>query len=302
MALRYLLYGSHMLKLIIDDRETETAKAFEEMTTSLDDIEVEVKRIDVGDFQFWLDDKLLLVIERKTYSDLAASIKDNRYREQKFRLKELTSPNSSSVCRVIYIIEGERPQTKKFDGLPTSTLESSLLSTVIRDNFPVITTKNQSETVLTLKLMLTLDNTTVLESPNNKDVVTSKFIETICKKVKQCDTGSATDLSSTGYAENVIHNKKKSKMTSEVTYISQLALVPGLSIKMAEKIAELYPSMSKLISAYDLVETRKEKEKLFEKVRFKINSNERNIGPAISKRLYEYLFNIEYSKEANCTS
>jgi ERCC4-type nuclease len=47
------------------------------------------------------DDILLLIIERKSISDLLASIKDGRYEEQSFRLL-----NSAEKHSIVYIIEG----------------------------------------------------------------------------------------------------------------------------------------------------------------------------------------------------
>ena len=45
-----------------------------------------------------------LIVERKTSNDLASSIRDGRYDEQKFRLR------NSGINNVIYLIEGKAKQ------------------------------------------------------------------------------------------------------------------------------------------------------------------------------------------------
>uniref|UniRef100_A0A182S9Q6 Crossover junction endonuclease MUS81 n=1 Tax=Anopheles maculatus TaxID=74869 RepID=A0A182S9Q6_9DIPT len=65
----------------------------------------EVRRLSVGDFVWIVKDDggreflLPYVLERKRIDDLASSIKDGRFHEQKFRLKQCGLPN------VIYLVE-----------------------------------------------------------------------------------------------------------------------------------------------------------------------------------------------------
>lgn len=48
-------------------------------------------------------DSILLIIERKTVMDLAASIRDGRYEEQGFRLNDAAVPNHN----IVYLVEGD---------------------------------------------------------------------------------------------------------------------------------------------------------------------------------------------------
>ena len=48
-------------------------------------------------------DSILLIIERKTVMDMAASIRDGRYEEQGFRLNDAAVPNHN----VVYLVEGD---------------------------------------------------------------------------------------------------------------------------------------------------------------------------------------------------
>ena len=67
------------MELIIDNRET-IKDYFQDKDY------VKIKNLDIGDYIFKYDDKDILIIERKTIEDYAASIKDGRHREQKQRL------------------------------------------------------------------------------------------------------------------------------------------------------------------------------------------------------------------------
>lgn len=97
-------------------------------------IEYELRHLKVGDFtwvarHYQTREELVLpyIVERKRIDDLGSSIKDGRFHEQKFRLKQCGIPN------VIYMIEnyGENQRT----GLPMSTLMQATTNTRIQDGF-----------------------------------------------------------------------------------------------------------------------------------------------------------------------
>ena len=92
------------MKIILDERETRLFHLVQEKCQELSfDIPIEKKVITLGDIHFVNDEKEVLIIERKSLSDLIASIKDGRYEEQSYRLI-----NSSGMYRshIVYIIEG----------------------------------------------------------------------------------------------------------------------------------------------------------------------------------------------------
>ena len=69
------------MNLIIDNRENDLIQLIEKL-----DINFEKKNLILGDISFNKDENELLIIERKTISDLVCSIKDGRHKEQKLRL------------------------------------------------------------------------------------------------------------------------------------------------------------------------------------------------------------------------
>ena len=68
------------IELLIDNRETKIKEHFKNKDY------VTIENLELGDIIFKYNNEIVLIIERKTLSDLAASIKDGRYNEQKKRL------------------------------------------------------------------------------------------------------------------------------------------------------------------------------------------------------------------------
>ena len=77
------------MKIVIDEREsTLYAKCIEVLQSSdLPTIVVSKQVLPLGDILFKTDeDSLVCIIERKSLTDLLASVKDGRYEEQSHRL------------------------------------------------------------------------------------------------------------------------------------------------------------------------------------------------------------------------
>jgi ERCC4-type nuclease len=152
-----------------------------------------------------------LVFERKTVADLVASINDGRYREQKQRLKS-TYP----FHRITYIIEGKLTKDK--------SLMSAIISSSYRDGFHLIHTDNMVETVW--------------------------YITEIQERMKKGKTVFNTENGD--YASSLkAKTKKSANLTPEMVYMMQLAQIPGISMKIAQDIATIYPSMSVLLKAIE---------------------------------------------------
>ena len=118
------------MKVIIDDRERDLMKDIG------DSFAYECKRLDLGDIHIChpLDENPMCIIERKSMSDLEASITDGRYREQKGRL-------ASSGIPVIYIIEDGSIKKHK-----EPMVKGAILNTQVRDRIPIIMSKGVAHT------------------------------------------------------------------------------------------------------------------------------------------------------------
>lgn len=95
------------MKVIIDERETELFEKCESIIRSSripSYVQLSKEVLNLGDVLIKTDDdKEVLLIERKSFQDLLASIKDGRYEEQSYRLLHSSGFPPHSV---FYLVEG----------------------------------------------------------------------------------------------------------------------------------------------------------------------------------------------------
>ena len=246
-----------MIELVIDNRERE-------LIEYLDNSKITIESLDIGDILFREGTEIIFVIERKTIKDLKASICDGRAREQKARLLNCGIPRN----RIMYLIEGniDLPLNHKIQGIPISTLLGSIINTQLRDDLKVYKTSSITETSLFIQKLL---------DKLNKDG--EKFF-------KQGECMSASKYAST------LKKKKKSNMTPEVWFISQLSLIPGITEKVAEKIVEKYPNVNSLVLEYERTPSHLQK-KLLADITFTLKTGKkRRIGDKISTKIFNYYY------------
>jgi DNA excision repair protein ERCC-4 len=120
-----------MIHVIVDDREahSDVVRALRE----IDDLEIEVKCLALGDY--WTDGKLL--VERKTFGDLADSIKDGRFFKQAIRL-------ASCTIRGAVILEGTSDDLSHHR-MRREAIQGALITLTIVLGIPVLRSKDESE-------------------------------------------------------------------------------------------------------------------------------------------------------------
>lgn len=91
-----------MMKVVVDIREQAFIEILEQKKELHSNIHFEYASLPIGDMIIYYDNSILYVWERKTLSDLLASIKDGRYKEQSHRLSHTCGGSS----KVVYLIEG----------------------------------------------------------------------------------------------------------------------------------------------------------------------------------------------------
>jgi crossover junction endonuclease MUS81 len=190
---------------------------------STNNIEIQVTVLEVGDIVVEHEqDKL--IFERKTISDLAASIKDGRFREQKQRLLQYP------FHRITYIIEGASfhtlHTTPTLYGISTTALQSALVSLSYRDGFHVIYTSSVEETMTYIQFI----SKRMIEHPEKVQFT-------------QKETTEESYLSSVK-----VKTKKIDNITPIICYSLQLAQIPGISTKLAQDIIKMYPTLIRLIT------------------------------------------------------
>ena len=135
-----------MLELIYDSRELKLKELFN--TSKPDYIEIKEVFLDLGDIIFKHNNNDVLVIERKTMSDLYSSIHDGRYKEQKIRL--MSQYNRENI---VYIIEGDVNNNIHCFKKSKSIIDGALLNMTFRDKIKIIRTKNINDTCSILYLL-----------------------------------------------------------------------------------------------------------------------------------------------------
>lgn len=242
------------MEFLIDNREVKVKQYFEGKEY------VKVQNLDLGDFIFKYNDEIVCLIERKTISDVIASVKDGRYKEQKIRLQNCGLGNS----KILYLIEG--PKLSLWD-LSDKMVLGCITSTIIRDDLKVFRTTNINETISFLERIYKrlIDNPKKILPKNNDKIVHVNYA-------------------------NTLKMRKKENLTPQVCNIIQLAQIPNISQNMASAILDEYGSLFNICKAYMKIEDEKLREKMVSEIKYDVaNGKQRRIGLIASSRLYQYL-------------
>jgi ERCC4-type nuclease len=200
------------MKIDIDCREKELIQ-FCSLLNKNNDISLNVIQLHLGDLI--INNKV--IIERKTLTDLAASIKDGRYREQSFRLQK----SLEEGYKVIYMIEGN--MDLYVGTLPKDTLTRTFYS-LMNKGFNVFLTKNVKDSAY--------------------------FILQFAEKIKDTTietTNTITNEINYENIEGVIHKQKNTNLTRDNISIFMLSQLPGISSITATIIMDKYKHISNLI-------------------------------------------------------
>ncbi len=244
---------NQIIKIKLDNRERDLIPFFKS-----ENIEIEESNLDIGDIQFYNNDDLLIIVERKSLSDLSASITDGRYKEQKQRL--LYAVNHK--IRKIYFIEGE--DMRDFH-LNKSVFEGLMLSNVIRDKIMIYRTKNIEDTFINLK----------------------KIYEHLPKWLNESwDIESFESIEYSG-----IKSKKKENVTQEIAFKAMISIIPGISNSIATVLCEKYGNIENMINK--IKEEGEDWEKRMKNIGdLQYGSNLKRIGDSIAKKIIIYFFNL----------
>ena len=138
--------------IVIDTREDKVKPFFDNFISDINrkfnfqKLTTVVKQITIGDFCIIVNGKPRLMIERKTWADLSASIKDKRINGQTEKMLKFREENPE--CQLIYIIEGRAFISKdtKIARIPYNNLIAKLRHSFLRDNIAHIQTKSELHT------------------------------------------------------------------------------------------------------------------------------------------------------------
>ena len=246
------------MNLKIDVREAELIKkcqAYIEMISNFKDIKLVPVQLPLGDIILNDGQNDLLIIERKSLSDLAASIKDGRYEEQSYRLKNLWHHNHN----IIYLIEGDFNRFNSFkDRIDKLTLYSALISINYFKGFSVWRSMSIDETALMMCNMAYKLNKEKDKQPfysNNLSTTATKEETKTVGSDEPFVTASALVAAQDKDYCSVVKKVKKDNITSENIGEIMLCQIPGVSSVSALAILAEFKTLPNLIKAIDANET-----------------------------------------------
>lgn len=199
-----------------------------------------------GDYTIIVNGIITAVFERKTWKDLAASIKDQR---SELQHKSLLGFREKYGCDVYYIIEGPMSYKPKhmINRIPFKNLHAKIRKNTIRDNIPHFQTANSEKTAELLcnlaRDYLTIKKTYYQQQPEflpeyllqeieklkthvNDEI--SDILENACEKIKALEPESENTVG--GFMEKL---KEKPKRENSDIYYNMWCSIPGISIKSA---------------------------------------------------------------------
>lgn len=211
-----------MITVTIDNRESQLINLFEQQTDILKEKNIEwtKQNLEIGDIQIHNDQcTISYIFERKTISDLAGSIKDGRYREQKARM--LSKYPSTKITYILEEISTNQlwssaSQTHMM-GISKIAFGSFIIHTMFRDGIHVYISKNTEETALF-----------IMETAYRM-IKHPELFEHI--KDEQQSSTTYTDVCQ-------IKTKKQENVTPEICCVLQFGQIPGISSKLAKVIME----------------------------------------------------------------
>lgn len=216
------------MKIILDERESTL---WEKMKPESLTIFLSKCVLPLGDISIRTDnDEEILLLERKSLSDLLSSIKDGRYAEQSHRLQYSTSIPSHNI---IYVIEGIMSQYSNKD---RKMIYSAMTSLSLFKGFSVIRTSGVQETADWILAMVDKINREFEKGKSLRVQVTS--VET--------DANSNLHPVIPDYC-SVVKKVKKDNLTPENIGELFLCQIPCISSVSAIAIMQKYKSISQLI-------------------------------------------------------
>ena len=252
-------------------------------TTTTTIHEIKSERLPLGDIIIHDPDqgqqgRDIVLFERKSLNDLAASIQDGRYKEQSFRLTQSTDFHNHNI---IYIIEGDIARyNAKHSRISKSALQSAMVSLLYYKGFSVIRTMNVGETA---EFILHFADKVMKERALGPAV--PAYSNTLTATTLQFDDDAATDTASAErYSEVAAKKEKRDFITRENIGEIMLAQVPGVSPKIATGIMKKYNG-----SIYEFLAD----------LRRKINDYEESVSPQMSSPVMD--LEIVSTKETDAT-
>ena len=230
----------------IDTREQELFKKCESTIAAVQkftDIKLISETLPLGDIIINDGTNDCIIVERKSLSDLASSIKDGRYEEQSYRLNGSDHHNHN----IVYLIEGDMYRFNTFkDRIDKQTLYSAMFSINYFKGFSVMRSNTIDETAMIIcnmvyklvsgqklgKTGFYINNKIDVNLSSNVDIVVEHNVEKVVSEKDYC---------------SVIKKVKKDNITPDNIGEIMLCQIPGISSTSALAILSGFKTLPNLI-------------------------------------------------------
>ena len=274
---------------------------------------IKTENLALGDIIICDDDETeLLLIERKSLADLAASIKDGRYSEQSYRLNSYSLHNHN----IIYLIEGNlnmfgsnyHSNYNRNQRINKKSLQSSMLTLLYYKGFSVLRTMSIEETSeIILQMCDKIGREKTKKSPFyslhnssqniNQDNVVNNVVNNVQNNTTEIDSesGKITNLNlviepksiEKRYSE-VVKKVKKENITLDNIGEIMLSQIPGVSNAGAISI------MKKYCSVDNLIDCLRENPKCLDDIKIRTSTGgERRISKTCVQNIIRFLLQRE---------
>ncbi|CAL9730815.1 crossover junction endonuclease Mus81p [Monosporozyma unispora] len=246
--------GSFEIYPIIDHREIKSQSDREFFSNAFDrkHMKNEIRQLSLGDIIWVAKNKttgtlcvLNTIIERKRLDDLAMSIKDNRFMEQKNRLE------NSGCLNKYYLIE------ETMSGVVSNmseALKTALWTILIYYRFSIIRTSSSEQTVEKLHAL----DSVIKHEYSKKELLVmlpkqldnqQQYKATLQRFNLEFGQDTNVQCCHTFEAFQDIMGKSDMRTIAELT-IQVLMYIRGVSLEKATAIQGIYPTLNHLLSAY----------------------------------------------------
>lgn len=225
------------MKLKIDYREKKIIELLNKNEEMKKKYNFTTENLALGDIVICNDDDTeVLLIERKSLSDLASSIVDGRYKEQSFRLNN----NELHNHNIIYLIEGNLQIHRPYSNINKNTIYSSIVTLNYYKGFSVLRSMNINETV---DIIIRIFDKIVRE--NKIGFYQNNYLS-------NNNSSNIVDSKQTDYTD-VIKSEKKSNITPENINTIMLCQIPNISSTTAKSILKYY-DYATLVTSIDIID------------------------------------------------
>lgn len=277
--------GTYTVQLVIDNREVKTQRDRDFVDQRLDraGIVLNARTLDVGD-AVWIarcedGSEIVLdyIVERKRLDDLVGSIKDGRFKEQKYRLGRCGCKN------VMYIIEDIALSSDHFN----AAIKTSLAGAQVNDGCFVKRVKNLQETVdyliaITKKLESRYASIDLYNIPD-RYIDSRTFVDRF-SSLQKMHIGKELSISYSAFAGV---SRKRGVLCATDVWLRQLLCIRGLSLEKALEVRKHFPLLLDLLKAYRNLPSCADREALLSSTCTAYGR--KSIGKALSKKVYAML-------------